>query len=332
MPLQSYDYTPSQAHSSPQRLGSIGHSQNLPFLDQSCYYENDDASSQSTASTTYAWKHESGSANSMSQLESTFGDRQQHLLQSIKSYSLHILVATIVALFLFEITVRLPFLLALTFAIPYVHMMLTPEKSTLCSTAYESDAEEGLYRRSSTFSIVPSQPAAQPKAPATIGPISITFPGLNLFLPSTWFPSATDPSRSRRVRLHTTYRESAYQPRRTFREALGDTGPRLLKRWGAFALETLCFQITSRVMMRIAQAAYEAMSGEEVNDNFVHMYVMYVLRFYKDWTVGLSSITWFVIKRIVGKTVLSLGKQTVMAAGGVKDITLEYEDANTVQF
>ena len=85
-------------------------------------------------------------------------------------------------------------------------------------------------------------------------------------------------------------------------------------------------------MMRIAQAAYEAMSGEEVNDNFVHMYVMHVLRFYKDWTVGMSSITWFVIKRIVGKTLLSLGKQTVMAAGGVKDTGLEYEDVNTVQF
>ena len=85
-------------------------------------------------------------------------------------------------------------------------------------------------------------------------------------------------------------------------------------------------------MMRIAQAAYEAMSGQQVNDNFVHIYVIHVLRFYKDWTVGLSSINWFVIKRVVGKTLLSLGKQTVMAAGGVKDTGLEYEDANTVQF
>jgi len=211
--------------------------------------------------------------------------------------------------------------------------MLTPEKSILRSTAYESDSEEGLYRRSSTFSSIPSQPFVQQKVPATIGLINITFPGLTLFLPSTWFPSAIDSSnRPRRVRLHTTYRESAYQPRRTFREALGDTGCRLFKRWGAFTLETLCFQITIRIMMRVAQAAYEAMSGQEVNDNLVHMYVMYVLRFYKDWTVGLSSITWFIVKRIVGKTLLSLGKQTVMAAGGVKDTRLEYEDANTVQF
>ena len=211
--------------------------------------------------------------------------------------------------------------------------MLTPENSTLQESAPDNDSEEGLYRRSSTFSSAPSEPVAQYKAPATIGPINITFPGLTLFLPSTWFPSVVDSSdRPRRVRLHTTYRESAYQPRRTFREALGDTGPRLLKRWGAFALETLCFQITSRIMMRIAQAAYEAMSGEEVNDNFVHMYVMHVLRFYKDWTVGLSSISWFIVKRIVGKTLLSLGKQTVMAAGGVKDTRLEYEDVNTVQF
>ncbi|KAI4952782.1 hypothetical protein J4E91_003256 [Alternaria rosae] len=54
-------------------------------------------------------------------------------------------IAVIVTLFLFEIAVRLPFLLALTFAIPYVHMMLTPEKPTLHDSMYESDSEEALY-------------------------------------------------------------------------------------------------------------------------------------------------------------------------------------------
>lgn len=85
-------------------------------------------------------------------------------------------------------------------------------------------------------------------------------------------------------------------------------------------------------MMRISQAAYETMSGKDVDDNFMHIYVMNVLRFYKDWTVGLSSIAWWVVKSAVGKTLLSLGKETVMAAGGLKDTTLEYEDSNTVQF
>lgn len=78
-------------------------------------------------------------------------------------------------------------------------------------------------------------------------------------------------------------------------------------------------------MMHISQAAYETMSGKDVDDNFVHIYVMSVLRFYEDWTVGLSSIAWWVVKRTVGKILLSLGKETVMA-------TLEYKDSNTVQF
>ncbi|KAH6882935.1 hypothetical protein BKA58DRAFT_27158 [Alternaria rosae] len=131
MPLQLYNYTHSKMSSSQQRLGSISHSRNLPFLDKPCYYDTDNSPSQITASTSRGWRQESESLTSMSQCENAPEDSQQFLVQYFKSYSLHILVAIIVTLFLFEIAVRLPFLLALTFAIPYVHMMLTPEKPTL---------------------------------------------------------------------------------------------------------------------------------------------------------------------------------------------------------
>jgi hypothetical protein len=190
----------------------------------------------------------------------------------------------------------------------------------------ENDSEEALYRRSSINPAVPGEPAALYKT-------TETFPGLTFFSPSTWFPRATDlvDFRHKRLRLHTTFRESAYQPRRTFREAWDDTGPRVLESWGMFALETLCFQIASRVIMRVAQFAYEAMIGEEVNDNFVHIYVMSILRFYRDWTVGIGGIVWYVVKRLVGKVLLLLGKQVMMGVGGMRDTRLEYEDAKTLQ-
>jgi hypothetical protein len=234
--------------------------------------------------------------------------------------------------FLFKITVRLPLLLALTIAIPYVHMMLTPTKPTMNDDTYENGSE-ALYRRPSIISLVPGDPTAHYKAPGTSWPINTTFPGLAFFSPSTWFPSATDQVdfRLERMRLHTTFREPAYQPRRTFREALEDTGPRLLKSWGGFILETICFQIASRFTMRILQFTYVAMSGEEVNDNFVHVYVVNLVRFYNDWAVGLASIVWYIVRRIVGRTLVSLGRQTVTSAGKVGDTRLEYEDVNPVQ-
>ncbi len=98
-----------------------------------------------------------------------------------------------------------------------------------------------------------------------------------------------------------------------------------------FALETLCFQIASRVIMRVAQFAYEAMVGGEVNDNFVHIYVMSILRFYRDWTVGVGGLIWHVMKRLVGKVLLLLGKQVMMVGGGMWETRLEYEDAKTLQ-
>ncbi|CAG5161676.1 uncharacterized protein ALTATR162_LOCUS6072 [Alternaria atra] len=191
MSVASNHYMRSQVHRSPRKLESINGSQDLTFLDQPWYYEKDDSWGRITASTNRSRWNEGESASSMSQLENTFEDSQQTLLRFVKSYSLHVIVAAVLYMFLFEVAVRLPFLLAFTFAIPSIHMLVVPAKPKSDDITYNNDSE-ALYRRSSIVSVVPGEPVDQYKTSGILHPVAVTFPGLRFFSPSTWFPRATD--------------------------------------------------------------------------------------------------------------------------------------------
>ena len=240
-------------------------------------------------------------------------------------------------MFFFEVAVRLPFLLAVAFAIPSIHVLLVPEKPVTDDNTYNDDSE-GLCRRYSINSVVPGEPVAQYKTVGALHPAAATFPGLTVFSPSTWFPRATDSIdfRHKRQRLHTTFRESAYQPRRTFREAFEDTLPRVLKSWTMFVFRTMFYQITSQVTVFIVERAYEAMTGEEMN---VSAYIMNTLRFYWDWAAGMSgfalhSIKWITLgfTMLLDQLLVWLGRQITMVTEAMHDRRLQYEGLNAVQF
>ncbi|KAG9193019.1 hypothetical protein G6011_03054 [Alternaria panax] len=337
MPVASNYCTRSQSHRSPRGLGGINNSQDLAFLDQPCYHEAEDHMSHITVGTSQSRRYESESVHLMSQLHNTFQGDQQTLLQLMQSYSLHIIVAASLYMFIFEVSIRLPFLIALIFAIPSIHIFLTPEKPVSDDCEYH-DNSEAFYRRSSIISVVPGEPVARCKTAGTLHPVAVTFPGLAFFSPSTWFPRATDPIdfRHKRRRLHTTFRESTYQPRRTFREAFEDTLPRMLEGWTRFVLGTAFYQITSRITIFIIARAFEATKGERMD---VDAYVTNVLRFYWDWAAGMSRLTsysmmWAISKLIMLLVQLSIwmGRQIMMIIGAIHDTTLKYEDLNTVQF
>ena len=240
-------------------------------------------------------------------------------------------------MFLFEVAVRLPFLLAFTFAIPSIHMLVVPAKPKSDDITYNNDSE-ALYRRSSIVSVVPGEPVDRYKTAGILHPVAVTFPGLRFFSPSTWFPRATDAIsfRHKRQRLHTTFCESTYQPQCTFREAFEDIIPRVFESWTMFILRTMFYQITSRIIIFVIGRTYEFVTGEEMS---VDAYITNVLRFYWDWAAGMSGITSYDVKWAVSKWVVLfsqvsvwLGRQTAMVTGTMHDTRLEYEDLNTVQF
>ncbi|KAL1798915.1 hypothetical protein ACET3X_002952 [Alternaria dauci] len=337
MPVASNHRTRSQSHRSLQELGGINDLRDLAFLDQPQYYESDEDSSEVTVHTSHSGREESEPVHSMMQLGNAFQDGQQTLLQLARMYSLHIVVAASLYMFFFEVAVRLPFLLAVAFAIPSIHMLLVPEKQQTDHHKYNEDSE-ALYRRCSINSAVPGEPVAQYKTAGTLHPIATTFPGLAFFSPSTWFPRATDSIDflHKRQRLYTTFRESAYQPRRTFREAFEDTLPRLLESWTMFVVRTIFYQTISQITMVITGRVYEAITGEKMD---INAYIMNVLRFYWDWATGMGGLASYSVKWIISSLIvlldrlfMSIGRQVTMAAGVVHDTRLQYEDLNTVQF
>jgi hypothetical protein len=239
-------------------------------------------------------------------------------------------------MFLFEVAVRLPFLLAFTFTIPSIHILLVPEKPKSDDIAYQNDSE-ALYRRSSIVPVVPGEPVDRYKTAGILHPVAVTFPGLTFFSPSTWFPSATDPIgfRYKRQLLHTTFCESTYQPRRTFREAFEDIVPRVLESWTMFILRNMFYQITSLIIIFVIGRTYEFVTGEEMS---VDAYITNVLRFYWDWAAGMSGITSYGVKWAVSKWVMLfsqvliwLDRQTAMVTGTMHNARLEYGDLNTSQ-
>lgn len=240
-------------------------------------------------------------------------------------------------MFFFEVAVRLPFLLAVAFAIPSIHVLLVPEKPVTGDYTYNDDSE-GLCRRYSIDSVVPGEPVAQYKTVGALHPAAAIFPGLTVFSPSTWFPRATDniDFRHKRQRLHTTFRESTYQPRRTFHEAFEDTLPRVLESWTMFVFRTMVYQTTSRITVFIIGRAYEAMTGEDMN---VDDYIMNILLFYWNWATGMSgftlySIDWITLGLItlLEQLLIWLSRQITMVTGAMHDGRLQFDDLNAVQF
>jgi hypothetical protein len=240
-------------------------------------------------------------------------------------------------MFFFEVAVRLPFLLVVAFAIPSIHVLVVPEKPVTDVNTYNDDSE-GLCRRYSVDSVVPGEPVAQYKTVGALHPAVAIFPGLTVFSPSTWFPRATDNihSRHKRQRLHNTFREPTYQPRRTFREAFEDTLPRVLESWTMFVFRTMFYQITSRITVFIIERAYEVITGQEMN---VDVYIMNILRFYWDWATGMSgfalhSIKWIILGLIMllDQLLVWLGRQITMVTEAMHDRRLQYDDLNAVQF
>lgn len=171
-------------------------------------------------------------------------------------YQLHVLVVGIVICFLAEAPLKLPLLLALFLAISLLYFYSPSIRSTSRRKAHVF-GPEALYR------------------PYEDNPL----PGYPRGPPS----DDTDPPpiQRNRKRIHPTYRESAYQPRRTFYEAVSDTLLRMYAGCRPFVSSIWYFevriQLQNLVLLHILRSVL--LHGQ-------------VFQFYRDWIVSIGSLVW----------------------------------------
>ncbi|KAF1831292.1 hypothetical protein BDW02DRAFT_632985 [Decorospora gaudefroyi] len=233
----------------------------------------------------------------------------------VRNLYLSLICITTIAIFrtnLEVILLRIPFLFAFVLAIPCVYLLFTPESvaSKLNGTAFHSeqydDSEpEALYRRHASTSAYAGMPGTESTLPGTLVSMPINYSGTTTFFnPSTHFARATDPDHSthRRRTMHTNLLEPRFQPRRTFGEAWADTWPRVLRRWTAFVLRHLTFQLRFRIFVMVVQI-FRGFWIDDVGDS--HEYFTNVWRFYYDWVVGLSGLVWQGVKGL-GKAIWAI--------------------------
>ena len=139
--------------------------------------------------------------------------------------------------------------------IPLLYFYVISARSTLQGQAPES-GPDALYRGEFENYSLPGYPDGPPADDADPPPVQ-----------------------ENRRRLHPTYREPAYQPRRTFSEAISDTVPRLCVASYAFIMSVWNFEVRIQlhhlVFLHIFRHAL--VQGD-------------VVQFYREWFVEISSL------------------------------------------